>query len=341
MATLPGTSHDRWSVNKMIALRPLRLTDRKCIEGLVSDFPPYSDFDFASLWAWNIEEDAEWCELDGSVVLKMRDYQSGDKLYTLFGVIGADDIADDLLKIAANDGPASLILVPEYTALALDQSRFGIEPSPDHFDYVYNVADHVTYDRSQLKAHRRRLNTFRALFPFYQAEDLRLNCPMTRAKLAGLWEGWRSRKSSSTEAEWKAFTRFLDTAHLFPHVATGVLLHDRICAFDVTVLGSGGCGNSLFAKADTTIPGIYSVLQHEAAKRLLAAGCERVNFEQDLGLVSLRNAKRSFRPESYLRKYTVRRRTPCVSNEAAVPISQSAPPAPGRLPSQLQLRARL
>ncbi|MGA9396241.1 MAG: hypothetical protein WCA83_14480 [Azonexus sp.] len=35
--------------------KPLELTDRAAIEAVVHAFPPYSDFSFTNLYAWNAQ----------------------------------------------------------------------------------------------------------------------------------------------------------------------------------------------------------------------------------------------------------------------------------------------
>ncbi len=35
--------------------KKIELSDRKDVENITSRFPPYSDFNFSSLWAWDLE----------------------------------------------------------------------------------------------------------------------------------------------------------------------------------------------------------------------------------------------------------------------------------------------
>ena len=60
-----------------------------------------------------------------------------------------------------------------------------------------------------------------------------------------------------------------------------------------------------FMKADTSYKGIYSYIVSESAKILLESGKKYLNIEQDLGLANLRQAKKSYRPVQFLKKYTV------------------------------------
>lgn len=61
-----------------------------------------------------------------------------------------------------------------------------------------------------------------------------------------------------------------------------------------------------FIKADTrNYPGAYEALMQYTARELLAAGYDTLNYQEDLGIPSLRASKLSYRPCGFLRKYTV------------------------------------
>jgi uncharacterized protein len=61
-----------------------------------------------------------------------------------------------------------------------------------------------------------------------------------------------------------------------------------------------------FEKADLFMEGLYQLLDREFC-RLLFTDCRYVNREQDLGELSLRQAKLSYHPVELVRKYRVRR----------------------------------
>ena len=37
--------------------KPLELSDKNDVENFTSKFPPYSDFNFVSMWCWDIKEE--------------------------------------------------------------------------------------------------------------------------------------------------------------------------------------------------------------------------------------------------------------------------------------------
>ena len=285
----------------------LTLSDHDTLARLADLYPHYSDFDFSSLWAWNIRDNIRWSILNGNLVVSLPHYTSGRPILTFLGHQDVDMTAEELVRYAEREGlPAELALVPEITAELLDRARFVVDPDRDNFDYVYDVAEHVGYRSPGLKTHRWQLRRFSRHHGGYDARSLDLGDQSVAAQLISLWDRWEDSAKSPLAGEREAFARFLAAANGFSYVSTGIYIAAEIAAFDVTVLDNQLRGNSLFAKADLHFRGINSVLQHEVSTRLLQAGCTRVNFEQDLGLEGLRAAKLSYRPVNFLRKFVVR-----------------------------------
>ncbi|MDD5672723.1 MAG: phosphatidylglycerol lysyltransferase domain-containing protein, partial [Chitinivibrionales bacterium] len=61
------------------------------------------------------------------------------------------------------------------------------------------------------------------------------------------------------------------------------------------------------AKGDRTFKGVYQFMYHQFAQ-IMPAKYAAFNFEQDLGIESLRRSKAAYRPERMLKKYRVARR---------------------------------
>ena len=54
--------------------KPLELFDKKYIETFTVQFPPYSDFNFTSIWAWNTNDKFQISNLNGNLVVLFYDY---------------------------------------------------------------------------------------------------------------------------------------------------------------------------------------------------------------------------------------------------------------------------
>ena len=62
---------------------------------------------------------------------------------------------------------------------------------------------------------------------------------------------------------------------------------------------------SHFFKADSSYRGVYDFLNEKVAENLSNRGIALWNWEQDLGIESLKISKTGYRPVDFLKKYTV------------------------------------
>lgn len=285
----------------------LELSDKAAIEGLTRYYPPYSDFEFASLWAWNVKEEIQWCLCGTALVVRFTDYNTGQPFFTFLGKGAVSALAEELLALSAAEGyGATLAMVPEISARSVDAGRFCIQEAREHFDYIYELDRYVTYAGRKLKARRNFLNGFLKQYPGYTAETLDLSSPRVRSEIDDLWSRWQHNRGSENPNERRAYERFLLASSRFDCVVTGVFVEGALAAFNITALMPGVCGNALFEKADTRFHGIYPALMHEVAMSLLSRGRKQLNYEQDLGIESLRRAKLAFDPVNFLKKFTIR-----------------------------------
>jgi uncharacterized protein len=298
-------------------LRQLTLDTKAEIEAVTLRLPPYCDFNFASLFVWDIDDDTRFARVGDHLILELGDNVDRSLLYTLTGSVespGLADLADDLIHQSIEDGYGdTLRIVPEEVARVLEaDGRFVIEPDPDNHDYVMSTARLAT----ELKGSRRAESIrFQQAFPSATLEVLPLASETARARLAQLFETWaRTSKPAdplAVEEDRVAFGRALRYAAALNFEALGVVTGDSgdlvACEIVEILPRPSTYAVSHFQKTDRRAPGVASFLNQAVARWLGERGVERINFEQDLGVPGLRDAKRSYQPVDYLRKYDVRR----------------------------------
>lgn len=286
--------------------KKLELTDKDEIDAYTAQFPPYSDFEFASLWAWNVKEEMGVSWLRGNLVIKFTDYTTGEPFLTFLGTNEVNETSKELLAYAAQGGYAtSLQLIPEVSAAALDPKTFALEESRDHFDYVCDIQQHIEYPGNRLKSHRKLLKQFTDAYPQFERVTLDLTSPSVQRDLGELYRSWDKNKGFLTSSEAFAYDRFLASATPLSHAAVGILVDGKMAAFHIASLPPGTCANALFSKADIGYRGIYTALDHVVAQDLIARGYTHMNIQQDLGIENLRKAKLSLHPVDLLKKYSV------------------------------------
>lgn len=302
------------------AFKSLELTDKSEVEEHLYKFPPYSDFEFASLWSWNVQENMEVSWLHENLIVRFTDYVTGAFFYTFLGDQMVSETANELLALSEEQGYGPFLhLVPEATASLLDPAEYDIRESRDHFDYLYEIEQHVTYAGGKLKSRRNFLNGFLKQYPHYGAVALDLTDELTRREILELCRRWEENKGFPIPNEQRALCRFLDIASEFNYSAVGITVDSALAGFCTTVLLNEGRANALFEKVDVRYHGIHALLRHEVAKNLLRSGYTHLNYEQDLGILSLRQSKMAFNPTGFLKKYSVSRKREETA-EMAMPV---------------------
>ncbi len=65
--------------------KKLELSDKKEVEKFTSEFPPYSDFNFISMWIWDIADNMMISQLNKNLVVVFNDYLSGKPFISFLG----------------------------------------------------------------------------------------------------------------------------------------------------------------------------------------------------------------------------------------------------------------
>lgn len=288
----------------------LEFSDKESIERYTHGLPIYSDFDFASLWSWNVKEDIRVSDLHSNLVLRFIDYITGEYFYTYIGNSKVNETAEALVQLSRLDGYGDVLhLLPAESVEDLDATRFDVRESRDHFDYIFSIERYLTYSGTKLKSRRNFLNSFKKNYPHYEVISLDLTDETVRTTVTDLYRDWQTQKGFLSLSESFAYDRFLQVAEHIDHTAIGLMLDGKLIAFHVSALPEGEYANGLFEKADISYPGVYQALMHEVAKDLLQRGRKYLNYEQDLGIEGLRQSKMAFDPILFFKKYSVSLRT--------------------------------
>src|SRR5438045_3776660 len=117
--------------------KKLELSDKKNVEKFTSKFPPYSDFNFVSMWSWDIKEEMRISQMHGNLIVRFTDYTTGEPFYSFLGNTKVNETAEALLELSKKEGlPIQLKLIPEDSIKDLDLKKFKIAEDRDNFDYI-------------------------------------------------------------------------------------------------------------------------------------------------------------------------------------------------------------
>ena len=291
-------------------LKKVEISDFKDIEALTHKFPPYNDFEFASLWTYDTRGKNEIGLLNENLVVKIQDFLSGDLFYSFIGTTMVDKTIATLLESCKKEGlEEKLYLVPEVSIKEIkDSSRINIVNDLDNADYILSIDELSNLAGKKYYDKRNLVNRFKKNYPEHNVEMLDLDSPKIQNELLELflkWEKNKNKKSEDTEIELIAVKKLFSILNLLNVYGLGVHIDNQLVGFSTYHKIDNDYAIMTFEKGDISFEGIYSFLNHKTAMHLRDLGAKYLNYEQDLGIPGLKKAKQLWRPVFYLNKYSI------------------------------------
>lgn len=288
---------------------PLGSEHKQLIESYAAKFPPYSDFNFTSLYCYNTTGSVGICTLNDNLVVRFSDYITRKLFYAFLGDTKTSETAHALLERARQEGSEpELKLIPTSSLSGLHPDQFHIAEDEDNFDYILPVSKLKTYAGNQLGGKRNFVNRFKKNYR-WERGMLRLDDPTDQKAIMDMFDAWAHRKGSSpsdAENERIAIER---SFHLAGHpgiLVPALFIEGKLAGFAIVETVGDGHAILHFEKADDdAYVGIYQMMMMETANVLSDLGCTAINYEQDLGIPGLKKAKKSYAPSHHLKKHRV------------------------------------
>lgn len=293
--------------------KQLELSDRKDIESRTQDYPPYSDFNFISMWTWDTRGEVRVSQYKKNLVVRFNDYIDERPFYSFLGSSDVSETAIALLDLSQEEKLEPVLrLIPEVTAKNLDENLFVKNEDRANFDYIYDLHKISELKGKSFETKRNQINRFTKRHSNISSKILDLSHVDTRSDLIKLSKVWKNHKLKLDKPDEELdFNELVALKRAFyieddpSIIGIGVYSDQEMVAFSIDQISDLGHSVAHFAKANRRYVGIYDYLMRESAKVLLKKGCMLLNYEQDLGLSALRHAKSSYRPVAFLRKYVV------------------------------------
>ncbi len=277
------------------------------IDKIVAKFEPYSDYNFISLWSWDHQNKLKLCTLNGNLVVRFQDYADPrDFFYSFLGNAQIDKTIDTLLELSSGEGQSQLKLIPESVAKAIkNRDKYTIKEDRDSFDYIVAVKDAQNLDTKNLRQFLKRHPQKMVVKELDILDDKHKK---QMRKLVKIWQKQMVGHSSYNKSEISALARIFNEHHKIKteklHIV-GIYLSDELRGFAINEILEGGFAMGHYKKTDRQHRGLDEALVKYISTELYKRGLTHLNYEQDLGLEGLREAKTSYRPISFLKKYTL------------------------------------
>ena len=281
------------------------------VEKIISPFPPYSDYNFSSIWSYNVDKDVEISTLHGNLILSFRDYITNAPFHSFIGTHNIKNTIDTLLKHTQSYMKLPYIkLIPEIvvTSNRSIQSHFLITEDPDNHDYVV-LLDDLSNTSGRINSDKRReINKLHRIHSGIEHRVLNLSNKKIHEDLYRIFLVWAQQKKlldTDSQHEFIAMQRLLSFIPATQLVCIGIYKQEPLIAFSISEKITNEYAIGHFMKADFTHDGVYEYLRTVTATYLKSLGCIYLNCEQDLGKPGLRQSKQAMKPTHFLKKYII------------------------------------
>jgi uncharacterized protein len=279
-------------------------------------FPAYSDFTYSNLWSWNIDNSFKVSDLYGNLVIQMRDPKTKEFFLSLHGISNIDECLCLLFNATEALNISSVLsLIPEETAEIARVGEFEVIEDRDNFDYIYSTLELSELKGKSFKSKRHLVNQFTAQYPNFVIEHAELT-PSTKLHILKFMSAENKKRSAYgytpfVEYEMAALEHFFLLPHNKNMVASFLIAENKLLGFTIDELLHDSYALSHFFKVDSDYKGVYDTLNMYTAKYLYERGATNWNWVEDVGSEGLRQAKLSYRPIRFLKKFTIQRINIC------------------------------
>ena len=244
--------------------KKLELSDKQEVEKFTSKYPPYSDFNFVSMWSWDIKGEMRISQLNNNLVVRFTDYITGEPFFSFLGDNKVNETTEALLGLSKEDGIKPILrLIPEVISKNLDFKKYSLEEDPDHFDYIYKTEKLADFSGKKLHNKRWLFNKFKISYPDSQIVISSVLDEKTKEDILKLDEKWAKHKveklvdfdiKNETQAVKKFFTllpSLSDSKFIFLCLYVG----KELAGFSISSIISQDYVLCHFTKGDTKYSG--------------------------------------------------------------------------------------
>lgn len=291
----------------MIPYKQIELSDKekidKCLEG--NTFRA-CDFCFTNLLSWNPKFKTKYHIIEDTLFLRFIDVT--DEHYYMMP-IGSMDVkkAIELMKDDAKENgiPFQMKAISHNMWEIINSvlpGEFEYIHDRDNDEYIYLSEKLINLSGKKLQSKRNHINRFKAENPNW--EYISINSPEIIEECRNMLNIWENSKESEEEKDSLQFdslaTRLmLDNFDAFGLKGGAIRIDDKMIAFTIGERLTRDSFVVHVEKAFSNINGAYTIINQQFVKNE-ASEFTYINREEDMGIESLRKAKKSYYPEILL-----------------------------------------
>ncbi|MDR3231580.1 MAG: phosphatidylglycerol lysyltransferase domain-containing protein [Synergistaceae bacterium] len=288
----------------MLSFAPLTLADRERYSSLFARTPEKcSEYSFFALWGWNESDPVELAWTPDLCWIRSHGHREG--LLAPVGDWDAVDWEDAFERVVRPEG--GLLDVPESLAGRFPEKlkeRLRFVELRNEWEYVYLVEALATLKGRKYDHKRTHVRSFVDNCNWEYVPLL----PADFQELLAFQSAWCARRNCGENpllcAEDQAIRRGIELWEQLPLSGALLRVDGRVVAYTIAEELSPDTIDIRFEKADNEHAGVYQALNRLFLERQ-GRDYHWVNREEDMGNTGLRDAKLSYHPDRFVKKFEV------------------------------------
>lgn len=289
--------------------KPVELADCNVFQEILKTYKPEaSEWTFANLFTWRSHYNYQWSLYEDWLLVTGRDEHGS--LYALqpVGPASRKEVVSRLFEWMKKEAEADLPRIEradERLIKELDGAGWiSITEAREHFDYVYLRDDLVWLAGNRYRSKRNRINQFLKTYSFTY-ERLGKEHVMECLEIQEKWcQMRRCEEDLSLLGEWDAIREILANFDNLGLTGAVVKIGSKVMAFTIGELLNADTAVIHIEKADPEVNGLFQLINQQFCEKSWD-GIKYINREQDLGISGLREAKLSYFPNHFVKKYLI------------------------------------
>lgn len=288
---------------------PLELKDRAVFQAFFSEYrPEISELTFTNLFIWRSHYKFHWSLYKDWLVIVSLEGEYGTYAMEPVGPPPRDEVTRLVLEWIRDEkdekNPRIERADDRIVEELQDVKGVSIEPTRDHFDYVYLRDDLVKLAGNKYRSKRNHINQLLRTYS-YRYEEL---APDHIKDCIELQERWCTLRRCEDDldllGEWDAVKEILKHYTNLETQGAVITIDNKVMAFTIGQMLNGDTAVVHIEKADPEIPGLYPAINQLFCENGLKKATY-INREQDLGIPGLREAKLSYYPDHMVKKFRI------------------------------------
>lgn len=309
-----------------LSFKPIALESRsEILRFLHNDHFSIADISFGNLYIWKHARAISYAICGDSLIIQTRQtHKEGQNPYFFFPIAGDESSKLEALKTLEsyareNGFPLHFERIETRNLPLLRQAfpAISIEPTPNHFDYVYSIEELIALSGRKFHKKKNHLNSFLQRYE-WEIEPITQANASELTQVARIWLDSNPAKNDDLELEYLGICAALESFDKLGLQGIAVRAREKlalgsgnidpaesvlpIIAFSFGEVISDEMAVIHIEKAAPNIIGAYQIINQQLLARCFSS-LRYANREEDLGIAGLRQAKRGYNPIFMVEKH--------------------------------------